>query len=223
MLISISRRSAAVCGFWIWQVVWIQGRQQLLTIRTYISSSHLNRNTISMPSRAVIKLIALPLTRSPKQGQYGLIYLYAHHIDFGSSAPEAHQKPWMNRMSEFGSRQWLKMGSGAPTNLKTKIYVSKWMCVITFWSHPNHWSRWRRAFNHRLLAHFSSDGVLPPGTICFWWKIRWQVRAWWTEFHLRSGHWKPSNRCWSGTQWRAQDLILQQKLQIRPRQSTLIQ
>ncbi|KAG0142659.1 hypothetical protein CROQUDRAFT_49935 [Cronartium quercuum f. sp. fusiforme G11] len=74
-----------------------------------------------MTAREALRLVALPLTR-PHPGKSGLVYLYAQRTNLGSRESETAQKPWVNRITEIGSKQWLKMGSASVTSWKFKVY-----------------------------------------------------------------------------------------------------
>ncbi|EGG04699.1 uncharacterized protein MELLADRAFT_108242 [Melampsora larici-populina 98AG31] len=80
--------------------------------------------------KEAIKLIALPLTRPKPTESYGLIYLYHHNPNLNSNSnltsttTTNQQKAWVNRMTDFGAKQWLKMGTASKTNWKYKIYMT---------------------------------------------------------------------------------------------------
>ncbi|KAH9812780.1 mitochondrial K+-H+ exchange-related-domain-containing protein [Melampsora americana] len=72
-----------------------------------------------------IKLIALPLTtQPPKPEKYGLIYLYHPKSNpIGTRNLNQSKPPWINRITDFGLQQWLKMSKAHQTNWKFKVYT----------------------------------------------------------------------------------------------------
>lgn len=78
--------------------------------------------------KEAIKLIALPLTKSSLKKD-GLIYLYHHNPNLNptsssSTSTQPERKAWVHRITDFGAKQWLKMGTATQSNWKYKVYIT---------------------------------------------------------------------------------------------------